>query len=111
MTGLGLLVKAHWNGLAPFPKPYLFVIFLVAIASRKLTTLSFDIMRWDESLTNKIVLAYIVSFSVLVLTWCGVGAMRYLANRASAGATLLGLIVVFGIFIQTLYIYYKVLGA
>jgi hypothetical protein len=110
MKGLWLLIKAHWNGSAPFPKSYLFVVFLIAMASRKLTMLSFDFLRWNESLTNKICLAYIVSFSVLVLLWCGVGALRYLANKASAGATLIGLIVVLGLFIQTLYIYSRVAG-
>ena len=108
MNGLRLLVKAHWNGLAPFPMSYLFVIFLVAMSLRKLTMLSFEFLRWNESLTNKIILAYIVSFSVLVLIWCGVGALRYLANRASPVASLLGLIVVFSLFIQTLYFYYRV---
>ncbi len=111
MNGLGLIIKAHWNGLAPFPKSYLFIIFLVAMASRKLAIIAFDFLRWNESLTNKIVLAYIVSFSVLVLIWCGVGALRYLANRASAVASLIGLIVVFSLFIQSLYFYYRILIA
>ena len=109
MNGLTSIIKLHWKGEIPFPKSYLFIIFLIALVVRKVTVLCFSLMAWNDSLFNKIFLSYILSFGLLITIWCGVGAVRYLINKVSSASALLGFIISFIILIYTVKTYYYVI--
>ena len=109
MNGLTSIIKAHWKGEMPFPKSYLFVIFLIALAVRKLTVLCFSFVTWNDSLVNKVFLSYVLSFGLLITVWCGVGTIRYLINKVSSASALLGFIIFTVILIYTVRTYYYVI--
>jgi hypothetical protein len=110
MKGFILFIKSHWKGEIPYAKSYLFVILLVAIAVRRLSILSFAYIPWDDSVVNKLILSYVLSFSVLITVWCGVGTIRYLINKVSSTFALLGFIIFIAFFIQTVRTYYLILS-
>jgi hypothetical protein len=109
MNSLSTVIKSHWKGEIPFPKSYLFVIFLIALVVRKLTVLSFSLVTWNDSLVNKVFLSYVLSLGLLITAWCGVGAIRYLINKVSSTAALLGFIIFAVILIYTVRTYYFVI--
>jgi len=109
MNGFTSIVKAHWKGEMPFPKSYLFIIILISLAVRKITVMCFSLVTWNHSLLNKIFLSYVLTFSLLVTVWCGVGAIRYLINKVSPAWALLGFIGFLIILFFTVRTYYYVI--
>jgi len=103
-------IKAHWLGECPYVLSMLVNFVFAIVCVRLVTYWAFLNITWDESLSSKLFLSYLLCFSIFVSIWGTIGAIRYLIKNGSSARILLSYLYFFFFTIHNVRFFYGVIN-